>query len=496
MRAFRLALLACGATLALAAHPAHAGTVVLAGGNLALYPQPNADVWDEVLRLAHAAAPDVERPRMAVLLSASASSLTARTDYFQPTRDDAGHVTYESYEHIFTAMGFAPTLVPLAIDDYASPSYLDGIPDAHVASDAARAAEVRGAAVVFLNGGDQMRHVRALRRDDGGDAPLLAAIREVLARGGVVIGTSAGSMAQSEWLFGDGDSWGYLHRGTLRRFDARNTLVPVAYDRDPSHVDDATEIDAAGYVVDKTTRERSMVRPTLSDDASVPAASAGSVGREGLGFLPRTLVDTHVGARGRIGRLVVALTQTGPLADAPLGIGVDENTALFVDLATRRATVRGEFGAFFADVAAARARTARDGSNVVEGARLTYLTQGDAATLDGGGVRDVTTTKPLLGALDEAPRTDAAADAFADGVTASMLADLVTGASDFVTARASYDAEATTTLPRYDVRLGKRAGATRGFRGEVAYATRDGGHATKTAVSVDAAALDLNVGAP
>ncbi len=50
---------------------------------------------------------------------------------------------------------------------------------------------------MFISGGDQRRLVRALTHKDGGDTPLLAEIRKLLERGGVIAGTSAGASAQS-----------------------------------------------------------------------------------------------------------------------------------------------------------------------------------------------------------------------------------------------------------------------------------------------------------
>ena len=47
----------------------------------------------------------------------------------------------------------------------------------------------------------------------------------------------------------------------------------------------------------------------------------------GFGFLP-FLIDTHFDARGRIGRLISGLYQL----KMPLGIGVDESTAMIKEL--------------------------------------------------------------------------------------------------------------------------------------------------------------------
>ena len=51
----------------------------------------------------------------------------------------------------------------------------------------------------------------------------------------------------------------------------------------------------------------------------------------GLGYWPNVLVDTHFNERGRIHRLMVVFAQN----PAVLGVGLDENTAVIVDLGHR-----------------------------------------------------------------------------------------------------------------------------------------------------------------
>jgi cyanophycinase len=99
-------------------------------------------------------------------------------------------------------------------------------------------AAVKGAGGVFFSGGDQNRISQRLV-----DTPVLNALRELMARGGVVAGTSAGAACQSEVMFvGEGDE---------------------------------TVLRASNIV---TTR--------------------------GIGLLPGTIVDSHFMARKRQGRLV------------------------------------------------------------------------------------------------------------------------------------------------------------------------------------------------
>ena len=54
--------------------------------------------------------------------------------------------------------------------------------------------KVRRATGVYLAGGDQRRLVRLLTKEDGSDTPLLAEIRNVYERGGVIAGLQRGGV--------------------------------------------------------------------------------------------------------------------------------------------------------------------------------------------------------------------------------------------------------------------------------------------------------------
>ncbi len=118
---------------------------------------------------------------------------------------------------------------------------------------------------VWITGGDQDRLMDVLR-PQGRDTPVLAALRALLARGGVVAGTSAGAAVMSETAI----------RGLDDPFDA-------------------------------------LLRP-------LDASELGT----GFGLAPLDLVtDQHFLKRGRIARLVRVLLQSG----RTLGLGVEENSA-------------------------------------------------------------------------------------------------------------------------------------------------------------------------
>jgi cyanophycinase len=129
-------------------------------------------------------------------------------------------------------------------------------------------ARVHQAAGVFMTGGDQDQLMDVLR-PEGRDTPLLAAIRALRERGGVVAGTSAGAAAMSETAI----------RGMDDPFDA-------------------------------------LRRPLTPDELG-----------QGFGLVPESVViDQHFLRRARVPRLVRVLLQSG----RALGLGVEEDSAAIV----------------------------------------------------------------------------------------------------------------------------------------------------------------------
>jgi len=186
------------------------------------------------------------------------------------------------------------------------------------AFDPALVAAIGAAGGVYFTGGDQSKIVSALVRN-GEETPVLKAIRDRLAAGGLLAGSSAGAAMMSEIMILGGTSLEAMVHGV---------------------VEDA---DAAGMLLGR-----------------------------GLGFFRHGLVDQHFIKRGRIGRMIVAMAHAG----VRRGFGVDENTALFID--GERAHVCGEYGVVYADMARADVDAA---GRAYRDVRLSYLDDGDAISL-------------------------------------------------------------------------------------------------------------------
>lgn len=186
------------------------------------------------------------------------------------------------------------------------------------AQDPANAAEVARYGSVYFTGGNQVHIVEALA-PGGVETPVLAAIREAHARGGLIAGSSAGAAMMSRAMIVGG-----------------------------------TSLDATVHGV--------------TEDPEQPGMLLG----EGLGFFPYGIVDQHFIKRGRLGRLVVAMAKTG----VERGFGIDENTALFVS--GQRGRIIGEYGVFALDM---RNATLDPRGRTFENIGFSYLDHGDEIDL-------------------------------------------------------------------------------------------------------------------
>lgn len=222
--------------------------------------------------------------------------------------------------------------VRLAVIDDPETADVDESRWAGNASDPNEIIKIERAGAIWFSGGDQARIVAALVNSDGSDTPMLAAIRKRLAAGAVIGGSSAGAAIMSRAMIACGDP-------------ADAVLAPVSRD------------------------QRSCAASEGDREPLVLAT--------GLGFLPRGLVDQHFSQRSRYGRLLRAVA-CDPAAEG-LGYGIDENTAMVVDLARRRASVIGAGAVTRIDARAAR--SAQCAPFAVDRARISRLPAGSGMTL-------------------------------------------------------------------------------------------------------------------
>jgi cyanophycinase len=153
---------------------------------------------------------------------------------------------------------------------------------AKTAFDPANVAEIRRSTAAFFVGGNQERIPATLRKADGTQTPVLKALEELFARGGVIAGSSAGAAVQSQTMIA---ATGVPNGGLDEGMDS----LDFGLTKDPQH--------------------------------------RGLLVNSGLGFFRGGVVDQHFNqARGRLGRLA-RLTAERKIR---YGFGIDENTAMIV----------------------------------------------------------------------------------------------------------------------------------------------------------------------
>ena len=182
------------------------------------------------------------------------------------------------------------------------------------------------ASAIFFTGGDQKRITTRYRPNDT-NGPEMAAMRRLLDRGGVIAGTSAGDAMMGPVMF-----------HTARSAEAlgiRSTRAAPAADDDPDE-----------------RREELPLGPQIGP---------------GMNLLPWAMTDSHFFERDRFGRLVAALELSG----TRLGVGVGEDAAVEVDLATGVLTGVSVADSLLVDVGA----IGRDGL-VRRGVRARVIRQG------------------------------------------------------------------------------------------------------------------------
>lgn len=188
------------------------------------------------------------------------------------------------------------------------------------------AAAIASHSVLFFTGGDQSR-ITSVFRPGGTTTPAYEAVMSVLARGGVIGGSSAGAAMMSDPMITGGTSASALRFGAWR---------------------DYSENDGIGVGIGP-----------------------------GMGIFPFGLIDQHFIRRSRYGRLIVALEEL----QQPAGWGVEEHRAIAVNLSSATATTLGSHALALIDVSG----MANDGgtrSNI----RYSLLGAGDSVHLITRGV--------------------------------------------------------------------------------------------------------------
>jgi cyanophycinase len=231
------------------------GSLVIIGG--ALQPD-NREIYNKFIHLGGGK----ENIRIAIIPAASASPVKSGTSYI---KDFARYGVPQAHIKLF----------PVAVKDDPSTKEVNESQWSQNGFKKELAEEMRRFNAVFFVGGDQERYHKTLKTGEGNDSPLLAAVREIYEKGGVIGGTSAGAAIMCDPMICGGNP-----------------------------------LDA-------------MLKGAVFNRASCPEKKGVRL-TKGFGFFEPGLVDQHVIKRGRMSRLIAALLQ---LEKFSFGIGIDEDTA-------------------------------------------------------------------------------------------------------------------------------------------------------------------------
>jgi cyanophycinase len=252
-----------------------------------------------------------------------------------PTASDEPQESMDEYVARFDSIGGAGTARGILLSTE----------EPERAQDQAVAEEIRTCGGFFFSGGSQSR-IASVFRPEGEATPAFRAVWERHRAGAVVSGSSAGAAMMSHPMISGGGSVAALANGVSREEDEEGVEI-----------------------------------------------------RTGLGFLEEGLVDQHFLARGRWGRLLVAVTD--PLEDR-LGIGIDENTALVVEGDTAR--VAGASGVVLMDPRGPDRGEEGDGGR--HGVRLFLVGNGDRILLSSREVLPDPSKTPLSPSRALVPEPD------------------------------------------------------------------------------------------
>ncbi|MBN2797352.1 MAG: cyanophycinase [Clostridia bacterium] len=286
------------------------GTLMLIGGGVASSDVNNTSIF-EAMR----SATGKKLPRITILSSSRVDSLEVYNHFYFKDPE------FSSFEENYKLLGFEPIFIPLATDNAEA-----------IKNHAYWVSLLESCDAVYLQGGDQYKHVKSLLNSDGTPSKMLLAMQNILDRGGVIAGTSAGMAAMGDYAFGLGSSYEALNYNQTEFYSYEDLFL------------------------------NEEMSSKLGDNNIVTS---------GIGLLdPSVIVDTHFDARGRLGRLLVAMKDT----QSTFGVGVDEKTSLSIQ--NKIGEVIGEVGVFIIDQSEANYDASVENFQV-DHLILHYLTSGD-----------------------------------------------------------------------------------------------------------------------
>lgn len=292
-----------------ASYSSDLGSLMLIGGGVSSADSSNKAIFEHMLEASGGSG-----KRLAILSSSRINAETVYNHYYYKDPE------FGSFEDNFKNLGFEPVFIPLAVDNADQ-----------IRNNDYWVSVLKSCHGVYLQGGDQFKHIKALYNEDGSPSKMLNALWDILDNGGLIAGTSAGMAAMGQSAYG----YGYSNEAL-------------------------TYNDLEFYSINELMKAEELESKLKDNIISTP----------GIGLIEdHVIVDTHFDQRGRLGRLLVAMKD----ANKTLGIGVDEGTGLI--LSNQIGKVIGSHGVFIVD--AEDALYGHGDLYTVENLILHYLTEGD-----------------------------------------------------------------------------------------------------------------------
>lgn len=196
-------------------------------------------------------------------------------------------------------------IIPLAFKDDKSTDDIDESEWAKNADNVEVVRLIQRCTGIWFTGGDQYRITKTLINENGSWTSSLKAIWEKYYVGAVIGGTSAGAAVMSDIMIAGGSSFDALDKG---------------------------------FTDEYSSSEQQEYGPLFTS--------------KGINFFKHGIIDQHFDKKARHARLVVALYENKE--QYPVGFGIDENTAMWVNPQDGTMQVIGEGGVTILDVSDAK----------------------------------------------------------------------------------------------------------------------------------------------
>ncbi|MGG4168169.1 cyanophycinase [Rossellomorea vietnamensis] len=178
---------------------------------------------------------------------------------------------------------------------------------------------------IWFVGGDQTNITQSLLNEDGTKSQVLSNMWDIYRNGAVLGDTSAGAAIMSDVMIAGGGSYDTLSKGFTENYDGMSQ-----------------QEGGPGYL------------------------------EQGLGFFPYGIVDQHFDKKARLGRLIATAAVYGK--ENELSYGIDEDTAMIVDNASKTVEVKGRGGVSLVDLSQSELSPS---THTYKDIRLSWITSGD-----------------------------------------------------------------------------------------------------------------------